>query len=95
MPYCAYYIMEHKKQLISPTLSLYLPLSPFLPLTHFSPHWVLRDGSSAFLNEVIVSEDEEVDESSGAGSSLGGGGNEILQCRVKSDGRDQVLLFNS
>ena len=65
------------------------------PLTRFSPHWVLRDGSSAFLDEVIVSEDKEVNESSGAGSSLGGGGNEKLQRCVKSDGRDQVLLFNS
>ena len=73
----------------------YLSLSPFLPLTRFSPHWVLRDGSSAFLNEVIVSKDEKVNESSGTGSSLGGGGNEILQRRVESDGRDQVLLFNS
>ena len=73
--------------------SLYLPF----PLTHISPHWVLRDGtgSSAFLDKVIVREDEEVNKSSSACSSLGGGGDEILQCRVESDGRDQVLLFNS
>jgi hypothetical protein len=61
----------------------------------YLPQFVFRDGTSAFLDEVVVREDEEVYESSGAGPSLSSGGDEILQCRVESDGRDQVLLFNS
>ena len=62
---------------------------------HFSPHLVLGYGSPAFLDEVIVSEDEEVYEGRGARSSLGCGGDEVLQGRIESDSRDEVLLFNS
>ena len=63
--------------------------------TIFSLHWILGYNHSALLDEVIVREDEEVHKSSGAGSSLSCGGDEILQGCVESDGGDQVLLFNS
>ena len=61
----------------------------------YLPQFILCDNTPAFLNKVIVRENEKVDESSGACSSLGCGGDEILQGCVESDDRNQVLLFNS
>lgn len=61
----------------------------------FSPHLIFRDVSSAFLYEVIVCKDEKVHQSSGAGSSFSGGWNEVLQCGVMSDGRNEVFVIHS
>ena len=61
----------------------------------FSPHLIFRDVSSAVLYEVIVCKDKKVHQSSGAGSSFSGGWNEVLQCGVVSDGRNEVLLIHS
>ena len=60
-----------------------------------SPHGILGHNSPTFLYEVIVRNDKKVNKSSGAGTSFSCGRDEKLQGCVESDGRDQVLLFNS
>ena len=58
-----------------------------VPVTLFSCN------AMAFLNKVVVNEDEEVYQGGGTGTSSREGGNEILKSDIFCDGWKAVLFF--
>lgn len=57
--------------------------------------FAVSESVSAALHEVIVHQHQVVHEGKGAGSRASGGGDEVVQCGVHSDGRYQVLIIHS